>query len=80
MKKYIVNMENLVGRRYSTLELLKHDIELMSNRKVVNIVLSDSDRYDDMDFLIDYEYKDDDEVYTLFYLLDNANSYYITEV
>lgn len=80
MKKDIANMENLVGRRYSTLELLKHDIELMSNRKVVNIKLSDSDRYDDMDFLIDYEYEDDDEVYTLFYLLDNANSYYITEV
>lgn len=80
MKKDIANIENLVGRRYSTLELLKHDIELMSNRKVVNIELSDSDRYDDMDFLIDYEYEDDDEVYTLFYLFDNANSYYITEV
>lgn len=80
MKKNFIYMEDLVGRRYSNLELLKHDIELLSKCKVVNIVLSESERNKDLDFMIDYEYEDDCEVYTLFYLLDNANNYYITEV
>ena len=80
MKKRIAEMEQLVGKRYAFLEDLRCDIELAANRKVRNIVISESERPYELDFMIDYEFEDDDEVYTIFYLLDNANNYYITEV
>ena len=80
MKKHMIEMEQLVGKRYATLEDLRCDIELVSNRKINNIVISESEQPYEMDFMIDYEYEDDDEVYTIFYLLDNADNYYITEV
>lgn len=38
-----------------------------------------SDRLPDCDFMIDYELEDD-EINTIFYLKDNNNNYYITEV
>ena len=80
MKKRMDKMGQLVGKRYAALELLRNDIELLTNRKVCNIVISESECSYEMDLMIDYEFEDDDEVYTLFYLLDNANNYYITEV
>ena len=73
-------LENLVGRRYNSLDLLKNDIEILIEKTVTNIEESDSDRFEEMDFMIDYEIKGSDKVYTLFYLKDNGGAYYITEV
>ncbi len=72
-------LEKLVGRRYENLELLKNDIEVLSGKKVNAIIESESDRFDEMDYMIDYEFEEFD-IHTLFYLKDNANRYYITEV
>lgn len=72
-------LEKLVGRRYATLELLKHDIELLTNKKVNAIIESESDRLEETDFMIDFEFKEFD-IHTLWYLKDNAGNYYITEV
>ena len=72
-------LEKLVGRRYETLELLKNDIEVLTGKKVNAIIESESERFEEMDFMIDYEFEEFD-IHTLFYLKDNANRYYITEV
>lgn len=72
-------LEKLVGRRYATLKLLKHDIELLTNKKVNAIIESESDRSEETDFMIDFEFKEFD-IHTLWYLKDNAGNYYITKV
>lgn len=72
-------LEKLVGRRYETLELLRNDIEILTGKKVNAIIESESDRFDEMDYMIDYEFEEFD-IHTLFYLKDNADRYYITEV
>ena len=72
-------LENLVGRRYETLEQLKNDIQLLTNKKVNTIFESESERFESQDFMIDFEFEEFD-IYTLFYLKDNADRYYITEV
>lgn len=77
----IIKLENLVGKRYKNLDLLKHDIETITNKKIEVITESDSDRFDDMDFMIDFYFENDESnVYTAFYLKDNSGNYYITEV
>ena len=74
-------MEKLIGRRYKNLNLLKHDIETITNKKIEVITESDSDRFDDMDFMVDFYFENDESnVYTAFYLKDNSGKYYITEV
>lgn len=70
----------LVGKRYFNFNELKQDIETLTHHKVVNVVLSESERYANMDFMIDFELENDCEVYTIFYLIDNAKKYCITEV
>ena len=72
-------LEKLVGRRYSNLDLLKHDIELITGKIVTNIIESESERFEELDFMIDYEFEEFD-IHTIFYLKDNGNNYYITEV
>ena len=72
-------LEDLVGRRYATLEQLKNDIEALSGKKV-NTIFESEDVFAELDYMIDYEFEEQDDVYTLFYLKDNANNYYITEV
>lgn len=72
-------LEKLVGRRYETLELLKNDIEILTGKNVSTIIESESDRPEETDFMIDYEFKEFD-IHTIFYLKDNAGRYYITEV
>ena len=72
-------LEKLVGRRYETLEQLKNDIEILTGKKVNAIIESESERFEEMDFMIDYEFELFD-IHTLFYLRDNGNRYYITEV
>ena len=72
-------LEKLVGRRYETLELLRNDIEILSGKKVNAIIESESDRPEELDFMIDFEFEDFD-IHTIFYLKDNADRYYITEV
>lgn len=71
--------QNLIGNRYKNLEDLKTDLEKLHNCKVVNIFESESERLEDSDFMIDYELENDTDVYTVFYLFDNAHNYYITE-
>lgn len=71
----------IVGRRYKTLNLLKKDIETTLERKVKAIIESESERTEDMDFMIDYCFEDnEEEIETIWYLKDNAGNYYITEV
>ena len=72
-------MESLVGRRYEDLDILKADIENISGRKVNAIIESESDRPEGTDLMIDYEFEPFD-IYTMFYLKDMADRYYITEV
>lgn len=71
--------QNLIGNRYKNLEDLKTDLEKLHNCKVINIFESESERLEDSDFMIDYELENDEDIYTVFYLLDNAHNYYITE-
>lgn len=73
------SLKKIVGRRYESLELLKNDIEVLTGRDVNVIIESESDRLEEMDFMIDYEFEPFD-IHTLYYLKDNAGRYYITEV
>ena len=72
-------MERLVGKRFKTLDELKEEIEKITQKKVNSIIESESDRLEGTDFMIDYEF-DLFDIHTMFYLKDNANNYYITEV
>ena len=72
-------LKKLIGRRYENLELLKNDIEVLTGRNVKAIIESESDRLDEMDYMIDYEFEEFD-IHTIFYLKDNGGRYYITEV
>lgn len=72
-------LEKLVGKRYESLDLLKNDIEILSGKKVNTIIESESDRFEELDFMIDVEFEEFD-IHTIFYLKDNGGNYYITEV
>lgn len=72
-------LKSLIGKRYASLELLKNDIEILTNKKVNTILESESERYEHMDYMIDFEFEEFD-IHTLFYLKDNGGNYYITEV
>lgn len=74
------NLEKLVGCRFTNLTELKKAIEKLTNREVCTIIESESERLKGTDFMIDYEFIEQEDVYTLFYLKDNAHRYYITEV
>lgn len=74
-------LEKLVGKRYENLDLLKNDIEILTGEEIEEIVESNSDRPEEMDFMIDFFFKSEKfDVHTLFYLKDNCGNYYITEV
>lgn len=72
-------MERLVGRRFNDLDEIKKEIEKITHKKIGTIFESESERPEECDFMIDYEFEPFD-IYTLFYLRDNAGHYYITEV
>ena len=72
-------MERLVGRRFKTLDELKAEIEKITQKKVNTVIESESDRPKGTDYMIDYEFETFD-IHTMFYLKDNADNYYITEV
>lgn len=72
-------MERLVGRRFSSLDEIRNEIEKITHKKIGTIFESESDRLEECDFMIDYEFEPFD-IHTLFYLRDNAGHYYITEV
>ena len=72
-------MERLVGRRFKTLDELKAEIEKITQKKVNAVIESESDRPEGTDYMIDYEFELFD-IHTMFYLKDNADNYYITEV
>ena len=72
-------LEKLVGKRYESLDLLKNDIEILSGKKVNTIIESESDRFEELDFMIDVEFEEFD-IHTIFYLKDNGGNYYVTEV
>lgn len=73
-------LEKLVGRRFDDIDKVKEGIEEVSGRKVNVICESMSERLEGCDFMIDFDFADSDIVQTIFYLKDNANNYYITEV
>ena len=50
--KIMVSFENL--------ELLKNDIEVLSGKNVSAIIESESDRLEEMDFMIDFEFEEFD--------------------
>lgn len=79
-KNWRLKMEELVGNRYSSLSLLGDDIELVTGRIIKTIIESESERLENCDYMIDYEFIEMEDVYTLYYLKDNAGNYYITEV
>jgi hypothetical protein len=74
-------LRKIVGKRYENLQLLKHDIEILTGEIIKEISESESDRLEEMDFMIDFYFENEEfEVHTLFYLKDNDGKYYITEV
>lgn len=72
-------MKTLVGMRFDSLEKLKEHIEKITNKSVRAIIESESERDEAMDYMIDFEFEVAN-IHTIFYLKDNANRYYITEV
>ena len=72
-------MKTLVGMRFDSLEKLKEQIEKVTNKSVRAIIESESERDEAMDYMIDFEFEVAN-IHTIFYLKDNANRYYITEV
>lgn len=79
MKK-LYKIEKIVGKRYMSLDEIKKEIERLTNTKITEIIRSSSERYEGSDFMLDFEFKDDGDVYTIYYLKDNAGNYYITEI
>lgn len=72
-------MELLIGKRYSTLNELKEDIEKITNKIIGSIIISDSDII--CDNMIDYYFINDEfDIKTLWFLYDNNGCFYITEV
>ena len=73
-------IEKMVGKRYASLNEIKKEIEKLTSVKVAEIIKSSSDSIKGTDFMLDFEFEDDGDVYTIFYLKDNAGNYYITEI
>lgn len=80
MKANDISLYDLVGKRFNTLDQLKMAIEKISNMKVDMIAESQTERPEDSDDMIDFCYLELQDIYTMFYLKDNAGRYYITEV
>ena len=78
--KNLHKMEKMVGKRYASLDEIKKEIEKLTGVKVAEVIRSSSDKLKSTDFMLDFEFKDDGDVYTIFYLKDNAGNYYITEI
>ena len=73
-------IDKMVGKRYASLYEIKKEIEKLTSVKVAEIIKSSSDSIKGTDFMLDFEFEDDSDVYTIFYLKDNAGNYYITEI
>lgn len=73
-------IEKMVGKRYASLDEIKKEIEKLTGVKVAEVIKSSSERLKGTDFMLDFEFEDDSDVYTIFYLKDNAGNYYITEI
>ena len=78
--KNLHKMEKMVGKRYASLDEIKKEIEKLTGVKVAEVIRSSSDKLKGTDFMLDFEFEDDGDVYTIFYLKDNAGNYYITEI
>ena len=71
----------LVHHRFRSLDRIRETIERATGRKIHAIAESQTEPFEGGDFMIDYEFEDRvGDVLTMFYLKDNANNYYITEV
>ena len=77
-----VNLDLLVGNRFSTIEELTSKLKNWGAENP-NVFESESELLEDGDFQLDgcvNESSDDDSDYfTLYYIRDIANNYYITE-
>lgn len=78
--KNLHKMEKMVGKRYASLNEIKKEIEKLTGVKVAEVIRSSSDKLKGTDFMLDFEFEYDGDVYTIFYLKDNAGNYYITEI
>ena len=76
----MLGLNKILHKRYKTINDIKIDIEKFTNKKVTNIFVSQSERISGCDCMLDLEFENDDDVYTIFYLLDNARQIYITEI
>lgn len=72
------SLEKLVGKRFNSLKELKKEIEILTNKTVNIIMESESENFEGCDNIIDVEI--DYNIFEIYYLIDNANNYYITEV
>lgn len=77
--KLNIAMEKLVGCRFGSLETLKNKIEKITNKKVGNLLFSESENVEGCDNMIDYYFEGEDDVRTLFFLWDNGKKIYVTE-
>lgn len=74
------NLEELVGCRFKDLQKLKERIEFLTGETVDAIAESQTENFEGCDFMIDFCCEENIDIYTIFYLKDNAGNYYITEV
>lgn len=74
MKHRAIELNNLVGKRFKYLK------DISSQLKENNtIIKSESERLQGLDFILDGEYLDETP-FSIYYLVDNNNLLYITEV
>jgi hypothetical protein len=75
-------LDKLVGCRFSSLGQLERKLITLGAKKP-NVFESESDLTEDCDFMIDgcidLDSDNDEDYFTLYYLKDRANNYYITE-
>lgn len=71
-------MKSLVGKRFNSILAIKNYLENVLNMEDVIIIKSESDTFNGLDFVLDGE--SNDEVFSIFYLVDNRGCMYVTEI
>lgn len=74
MNHRAMELEKLIGSRFRYIGDIAESL-----KEKVNIIQSESERLDGLDFMLDGEYEDETP-FTLYYLKDNDGLFYITEV
>ena len=71
-------MKSLVGKRFNSILAIKNYLENVLNMEGVSMIRSESDTLNGLDFVLDGE--SNDEVFSIFYLVDNRGCMYVTEI